>query len=133
MSDMAVSERRPGWVTFASVMMFVIGGVHAVWAINEFADAAWVTDVSGGILGDNLWFWGLWDLVMTCLLVYAGWDLLKGTGRVGRWIAVVVAGVGIVRWLYWLPFAPTMGIAMLILATLVIYGVVANWAYFDRR
>jgi hypothetical protein len=114
-------------------MLFVGAGVHALWAINEFGDAAWVADVTNGILDDQLWLWALWDSAITVLFLYAGWDLLRGTGNVGRWLAVIAASVSIVRWMYWIPFAPLAGFTIVILAALVIYGVVANWHTLGQR
>jgi hypothetical protein len=133
MSVSVEPARRPGWITFAAVMLFVGAGLHALWAINEFADAVWVADVTNGILDDELWLWALWDSAITLLFVYAGWDLLRGTGIVGRWVAVIAASVSIVRWMYWMPFAPLAGFTIVILASLVIYGVVVNWQRFERR
>jgi hypothetical protein len=133
MSVSVEPARRPGWITFAAVMLFVGAGLHALWAINEFADAVWVADVTNGILDDELWLWALWDSAITLLFVYAGWDLLRGTGIVGRWVAVIAASVSIVRWMYWMPFAPLAGFTIVILASLVIYGVVVNWQTFERR
>jgi hypothetical protein len=133
MSVSVEPARRPGWITFAAVMLFVGAGVHALWAINEFADAAWVADVTNGILDDQLWLWALWDSAITVLFLYAGWDLLRGTGNVGRWLAVIAASVSIVRWMYWIPFAPLAGFTIVILAALVIYGVVANWHTLGQR
>jgi hypothetical protein len=133
MSVSVEPARRPGWITFAAVMLFIGAGLHALWAINEFADAVWVADVTNGILDDQLWLWALWDSAITLLFVYAGWDLLRGTGIVGRWVAVIAASVSIVRWMYWMPFAPLAGFTIVILASLVIYGVVVNWHTFERR
>jgi hypothetical protein len=46
---------------------------------------------------------------------------------------VIAASVSIVRWMYWMPFAPLAGFTIVILASLVIYGVVVNWHTFERR
>jgi hypothetical protein len=133
MSVSAEPTRHPGWIMFAAVMLFVGAGVHALWAINEFGDAAWVADVTNGILDDQLWLWALWDSAITLLFLYAGWDLLRGTGNVGRWVAVIAASVSIVRWIYWIPFAPLGGFTIVFLASLIIYGVVAHWHTLGQR
>src|SRR5215203_383332 len=32
---------RPGWLTYAAIMMFVLGGFHILLAISEFANSTW--------------------------------------------------------------------------------------------
>ena len=78
--------KRNGWLTYAAVMMFIAAGLYAIWAINLWADSAWVADVSNGVLGDQGWLWGVFDAVMAVVFVFAGKSLLrtpppKGTHR----------------------------------------------------
>ena len=37
-----MDARRSGWLTYAAVMMFIAAGLYALWAINLWADAAWL-------------------------------------------------------------------------------------------
>ena len=77
-------------MTYAAVIMFIAAGLSAIWAINLWADAAWVSDVSNGILGGQKWLWGFLDIAMAIVFVYAGKSLLDGNDF-GRWVAVIVA------------------------------------------
>ena len=55
---------RNSWLTYAAVMMFIAAALHVVWALNLWADSAWVADVSNGILGGQRWLWGLFDAAL---------------------------------------------------------------------
>jgi hypothetical protein len=118
--------RRSGWLTYAAVMMFIAAGLHALWAINLWADAAWLSDVSDGLLGDERWLWGLVDAALAVLFVFAGKSLLDGRDF-GRWVAVVSASIACIRWFYWMPFAPFLSLTILIMMFLVLYAVLVTW------
>jgi hypothetical protein len=118
--------KRNGWLTYAAVMMFIAAGLYAIWAINLWADSAWVADVSNGVLGDQGWLWGVFDAVMAAGFVFAGKSLLDGRSF-GRWVAVVAASIGIVRWFYWMAFTPFLALAILAMLFLVLYAVLVTW------
>jgi hypothetical protein len=118
--------KRNGWLTYAAVMMFIAAGLYAIWAINLWADSAWVADVSNGVLGDQGWLWGVFDAVMAAVFVFAGKSLLDGRSF-GRWVAVVAASIGIVRWFYWMAFTPFLALAILAMLFLVLYAVLVTW------
>ena len=118
--------KRNGWLTYAAVMMFIAAGLYALWAINLWADSAWVADVSNGVLGDQGWLWGVFDAVMAVVFVFAGKSLLDGRSF-GRWVAVVAASIGIVRWFYWMAFTPFLALAILAMLFLVLYAVLVTW------
>jgi hypothetical protein len=117
---------RNGWLTYAAVMMFIAAGLYTIWAINLWADSAWVADVSNGVLGDQGWLWGVFDAVMAVVFVFAGKSLLDGRSF-GRWVAVVAASIGIVRWFYWMAFTPFLALAILAMLFLVLYAVLVTW------
>lgn len=118
--------KRNGWLTYAAVMMFIAAGLYAIWAINLWADSAWVADVSNGVLGDQGWLWGVFDAVMAVVFVFAGKSLLDGQSF-GRWVAVVAASIGIVRWFYWMAFTPFLALAIVAMLFLVLYAVLVTW------
>jgi hypothetical protein len=72
--------RRPGMVTFAAVIMFVVAGFEVLSAILAFAGTGWWATASGDLVYANFVFWGILDLIIAALAVYAGADLLRGGG-----------------------------------------------------
>lgn len=125
----AAVGQRPGLVTFAAVMMFVLAGFQLTFAIVEFANAAWVAANVEGSFGGPLWVWGIIDLVLAGVAIYAGYDIFRG-GEFGRIIGVIIAAVSAIRWFFYLPAAPLMAIVVIAVDVLIIYGLSANWDYF---
>ena len=127
-----MEARRSGWLTYAAVMMFIAAGLYVLWAINLWADAAWLADVSDGILGDQRWLWGLFDAAMAALFVFAGKSLLDGRDF-GRWVAVVAVSIGILRWFYWMAFTPFLSLTIIVMLFLVLYAVLVTWGEATAR
>ena len=122
MSTQAYSGlNRPGWLTFAAVVMFAVGFLRVISAIYYFADSNRVANVSAGALGDNLFLWGLWDLVVALLAFYAGYSLLSGN-MFGRVVGYIWAIAVIVESFLLLAYAPWFGFATIALAMFVIYA-----------
>ena len=119
---MAVATaRRPGWLTFAAVVLFSVAALRVISGIAYLADSTKVAQLSGGLFGDSLFWWGLWDLGIAAAALYAGYSLLEG-GAYGRIVAYIWAGLVIVQSFLILSFAPWFGAASIALALLVIYA-----------
>lgn len=71
---------RSGWATLATVVMFAVGFARVISAIGYFADSRRVTDLGNGALHDQLWVYGIWDLAVAALALYAGYSLSRGGG-----------------------------------------------------
>jgi hypothetical protein len=126
-----MTTKRSGWLVYASVMMLISAVLYLIWAVNLWADAAWLADVSNGILGDQQFVWGLFDAGLAILFTIAGLSLLDGR-PFGRWFAVVAASIAFVRWFYWLAFAPFLSLVLLVMIFLVLYGVLVTWGEDER-
>ena len=90
------SLNRPGWLTFAAVVLFAVGILQVISAIYFFANSSRIADLSGGAFGRHVWSWGIWELVMAVLAIAAGRSLLAGHtfGRViGYLWATLALGV----------------------------------------
>jgi hypothetical protein len=113
--------KRPGWLTFAAVVLFSVGFLRFISAIYYFADSARVADLSRGPFAHHLFLWGLWDLVIAGIALWAGYSLLSGNtfGRVAGYVWAVLV---IVQSFMILSYAPWYGFAAMLLATLVIYA-----------
>jgi hypothetical protein len=122
--------QRPGLVTFAAVMMFVLAGFQIVFAIEEFASAAWVAANVYGMFGGPLWIWGIIDTALALLALYAGYDLLRG-GSFGRIFGLIIASFSAIRWFFYLPVAPLLAMVVIAVDVLIIYGLAAHTEYFN--
>jgi hypothetical protein len=121
MATEAVYDRRTGWITFAAMVMFSIAFLRIISAISYFSDSNKVNDLTAGLFGDSLWAWGLWDLVIAVLALFAAYSLLAG-GEFGRVVAYVWAVVLIVESFLIIGLAPWYAAGAIALASLVLYG-----------
>ena len=129
MSEQALDDlQRPGWLTFAGVVLVSVGCLRVISAIYYFADSARVNNLSAGAFGGHLFLWGLWDLLIAALALMAGFSLFSGN-TFGRIIGYAWAIVVIVQSFLILSYAPWFGSASLVLAVLVIYGLSTTSAW----
>src|SRR5918911_4793015 len=101
--------RRPGMLTFAAVIMFVVAGFEALAALLAFAGTGWWVTEAGNLVYANLVLWGILDLVIALIALYAGIDLLRG-GAFGVVMGYLFAGLGAIRWLFVIPVAPILSV-----------------------
>jgi hypothetical protein len=112
---------RPGMVTFAAIMMFVVAGFEALAALYAFAGTGWWATETGNLVYTNFVFWGIVDSIIALIALYAGIDLLRG-GAFGMAMGYVFAVVGAIRWLFVIPAAPVLSVVVIVLCVMVIYG-----------
>ena len=128
----ATYDRRPGWVTFAAVLLLAVGFSRIISAINYFSNGSAINDLSDSVFGEHLWVWGIWDLCLAVLALGAAVSLLGG-GRFGRVIAYIWGVWVIVQGFLIMGLAPWFAVTMIALAALVIYGLAStsNWSTED--
>jgi hypothetical protein len=112
---------RPGMVTFAAVMMFVVAGFEALAALLAFAGTGWWVTDAGNLVYANFVFWGILDLIIALIALYAGISLLRG-GSFGIVMGYLFAVVAAIRWLFVIPAAPVLAVVIIALCVMVIYG-----------
>src|SRR5689334_25401092 len=88
MDAYATDMRRSGWVTFAAVVMFAVCFVRIISGINYVGGGSQINDLTGSVFGNQLWVWGIWDLCLAGLVLFAGLSLLGG-GGFGRVVVYV--------------------------------------------
>jgi hypothetical protein len=120
--------RRPGMATFAAVIMFMVAGFEVLSALLAFAGTGWwVTDM-GNLVYTNFVLWGIVDLLIALIALYAGIDLLRG-GTFGRMMGYLFAVVGAIRWLFVIPAAPILAVVVIALCVMVIYALATHPDY----
>jgi len=117
--------RRPGWLTFASVVLISVGIMRIFSAISYFANSHKVNNLSAGLFGDQLWGWGLWDLIIAVLAIWGGYSLLNGNSF-GRAVGYVWAGLVLIQSFLILAWAPWFGFLSMSIAVLVMFALAST-------
>jgi hypothetical protein len=109
--------------------MFVVGGFHILLAMSEFARVAWVPSSLGTVpIIQALVFWGIIDLIIGFIALYAGASILRG-GMFGWVVGYTFAALGIIRWLFYIPLSPVLAVVIIVLDVLIIYGLAKHSDY----
>jgi len=122
---------RPGMVTFAAVLMFVVAGLEALSALLAFAGTGWWVTEAGNLVYANFVFWGIVDLIIALIALYAGIDILRGR-TYGLMVGYIFAVVGAIRWLFVIPAAPVLAVVVVALCVMVVYSLARYTDYFDE-
>jgi hypothetical protein len=109
----------------AAIVMFSVGVYRVLSGISYLADSHKINDFTAGFFGDNMWAWGLWDLAIAAIAIWAAFSLLSG-GEFGRVIAYLWAILVIVNSFLIIGIAPWFAAAMITLAVLVVYGLAST-------
>jgi hypothetical protein len=117
--------RRPGWLTFAAIVLISVGSFRVISAIYYFADSVRILNVTGGAFGGHFFLWGLWDLLIAALALGGGYSLLSGN-TYGRIIGYTWAVVVIVQSFLLISYAPWFGFSAMLLAILVLIALSAT-------
>ena len=124
------ATHRPGVLTFAAVIMFVVAGLEALSALLAFAGTGWWATSTGDLVYTNFVFWGVLDAIIALIALYAGIDLLRG-GSFGLVMGYLFAVVTAVRWLFVIPAAPVVAVVVIALCVMVIYGLAKHSDYSE--
>jgi hypothetical protein len=124
-SSMQAYASRTGWIMLAAIVMFSVGVLRIISGISYLANSHKVNDYTAGLFGDNMWAWGLWDLGIAVVAIWAAFSLLSG-GEFGRVIAYIWAILVIVNGFLTIGIAPWFAAAMISLAVLVVYGLAST-------
>ena len=126
----AAAHRRPGMLTFAAIMMFVVAGLEGLSALLSFAGTGWWVTEAGNLLYANFVFWGILDLIIAIIALYAGIDLLRG-GTFGVVVGYLFAVFGAIRWLFVIPAAPVLAVVIIALCVMVVYALATHSDYAE--
>ena len=112
--------RGMGWVTFAAVMLGVVGVWNSIDGILAIADSRVYTNSSTFVFSDlNTWGWIM--LILGIIQLIAAGSLVAGS-EFGRWFGIGAAALNAIGQLMFVTVYPWWGIAMFTLDILVIYG-----------
>jgi hypothetical protein len=120
-----MTDRRSGWVTFAGVMLFIVGVLNVIYGIAAIGDSSFfVADQRYIISNLNTWGWVM--LILGVLQLAAAFSLWAG-GAYGAVFAIVAASLSAIGALLSIPAYPFWSLAIFALDVIIIHQV-ANYA-----
>jgi hypothetical protein len=117
-----------GFVVFGAIMMFLMGGFHAIEGLVAlFKDDYYVVTNNGLLLTFDYSSWGWTHVLIGVVAIAAGVGVLLGQ-MWARVTGVVVAVISAFANLAFLPAYPIWSIIVIAIDVLVIYALVAHGA-----
>ena len=114
-------EQRPvgsGWFTFAAVMFGLAGVSNLLWGIGALRDKRYLPKEA--LLVSNLHAWG-WLSIAWALMALTGCILLATRASASAGVAIILAALNAVFWLFALPVLPIWSLVVISIDVLIIY------------
>ena len=121
MQSMQAYASRTGWIMLAAIVMFSVGLFRILSGISYLANSHKINDYTAGFFGDNMWAWGLWDLLIAAIAIWAAFSLLGG-GEFGRWFGIFAASLNLLAHFGAIQSYPFWSLIVITLDILVIYA-----------
>jgi hypothetical protein len=122
--DTYADETRHGWITFAGVLLLLLGTVNVIDGIAAIGKAHFYVADARYILSD-LKTWGWVVLCLGALLVLVALGVFV-RNQVARWAGVVVLCLNAIGQLMMMPAYPLWALCIFAVDILAIYGLVAH-------
>jgi hypothetical protein len=119
----AIEERGVGWLTFAGVLLLVVGTVNFIEGVAAIGNAHFFVGNTHYVFGTlNTWGW-----VALCIGVIQ-WSVGLGVfvrNQLARWIGVAILSLNSISALLMMPAYPFWSLTIFAMDMLAIYGLVA--------
>jgi hypothetical protein len=116
-------DRGYGWVTFAGVLLLMLGGLNVIEGIAAIGNAHFFIANTHYIIGSlNAWGWVVMCIGLGQFLVGCG---VFFKNQFARWTGVVILGLNAIAQLLMMPAYPLWSLSLFALNILAIYGLVA--------
>ena len=125
---MARSERWTGWISFAGLMMVIIGGLDFFEGLIAVIRGKYYAVTPDQIVVVNLTSWGWIMIIWGIVLVFAGFGLLSGATW-ARWFSIVALSLNFIAQLGFVGSSqyPLWALTVVALTAVVLYALIVHW------
>jgi hypothetical protein len=116
-----MQKTHSGWVTFAGVMLSIVGVLNVIYGIAAIGDSSFFVQDQRYILS-NLNTWGWVTLILGLFQLFAAFSLWSG-GLYGRVFAIVAASLSAIGALLSIPAYPLWSLAVFAIDIIIIHQV----------
>jgi hypothetical protein len=125
------AERGDGWVTFAGVMLMMLGILNFIYGIAAIDNANFYTANAEFVFADlNTYGWAITILGTLQVLVALGVWARNGFSR---WMGVLFASLNAFVQLLMMPAFPLWSLAIFTVDLLIIYGLITYGGRIEER
>jgi hypothetical protein len=122
-------DQGEGWVTFAGIMIIVLGVLNLIWGITAIGKSSFfVSDTK--IVFDNVKTWGWIMLFVGIIQLLVGFGIFA-RNQAARWAGVAIASLNLVAALASIRAYPFWALVVIAIDVLVIYGLTAYGGRLD--
>ena len=114
-----------GWTWFAAVMLWLIGGFHAIAGLVAIINDEFYAITPDYVFQFEVTAWGWAHLIMGVIVFLAGVGLLSGQVW-ARTFGVIIAVLSILANFAWLPWYPFWSIMMITAGVFVIWALTVH-------
>jgi len=115
-----------GFVSFAAVMIVLAGVLNVLYGIAAIDKSSFFVTDAKYVFGD-LATWGWIVAVLGAVQLFAAVAIWRGAAW-GRWFGVVSVSVNALLQVLWFPARPILGMTILALDLVALYGLLAHGA-----
>jgi hypothetical protein len=123
-----MSERWSGWISFAGLMIIIIGGLDFFEGLIAVIRGQYYAITPSQIVVVDLTTWGWVMMIWGVILVLAGFGILSGASW-ARWFSIVVLSLNVIAQLGFVGSAqyPLWALTVLTLTIVVLYALIVRW------
>lgn len=116
-----------GWVTFASLMLVLLGAMNGFQGILAlFDDGYFIAGSKDQLFAVSYDAWGVLLLLWGAILMIVGAGLNARRGW-ARWTAIIVVMLDVLLQIGFLPSMPLLAIGLIALDVVVLFALTARW------
>ena len=120
-----------GWITFAGVVMIMLGVFHAIAGLAEIIDDDAYVLTQEYVFKFNVQTWGWIHLIGGIIVFFAGFGVFRGAVW-ARTIGVIIAMISVIANFAWLLYSPVWSIVMISLGIAVIWALTVHGRDVER-
>jgi len=121
--EVAYSERGASWITFASIMLVIVGTFSVIDGVVALSKSSFFTANAVYVFSD-LRTWGWITLVLGIVALFAAASVAAG-GQFGRWFGIAAAALNSIGQLLFVQAYPWWSISAFAVDMLIIYALTA--------
>lgn len=114
-----------GWISFASVMMILVGFFQAFVGLTAIFKDTFFVLTQNNLFSININAWGWIHLLLSLMVIAAGYGIMNGSVW-ARSVGVILAMLSAVANLAFIPYYPIWSILVIVVDVVVIFALIVH-------